>query len=412
MFAHGCLRRGTMGAATLALGLFWLHAAVVAADPPGGLRFSKRLLMVNPNEGCAVGDINGDGRLDVVAGTHWYAAPDFAARPVRDIPEVSLGFAPNDFYANNGDHLYDVDGDGWIDVISGGWTESELMWYKNPGQQGLEMGRKWEPRLLVDARAQNEAFHLRDLDGDGVPEIVVHCWVQKDPLVAWKLAKAADGSPAAERIVLGEGGSGHGYAFGDVNGDGRDDILCAVGWYERPAGDPFARPWRLHPETALRSASSPFVVADVDGDGRNDLVWGKGHDYGVYWWQQGPPSADGTTTWTEHLIDDSWSQAHSLAWADLDGDGKGELVTGKRVRGHGGRDPGATEGACLYYYDWDAADGRFLRYTISAAGEGVGTGMQICVADLNGDGRPDIAVAGKTGTWLVWNEGTAPPGGS
>ncbi|OHB84832.1 MAG: hypothetical protein A2V98_20855 [Planctomycetes bacterium RBG_16_64_12] len=361
--------------------------------------------MVNQNEGCAVCDVNRDGKLDIVAGTHWYAAPDFPPRPLRDIPQVSLGFAPDDFYANNGDHVYDVDGDGWIDVISGGWTESELFWYQNPGKEGLEKGWKWTPHLLVDARAENEAFHLRDLDGDGVPEIVVHCWVQRDPLVAWKLAKTPDGQPTAKRIVLGEGGCGHGYAFGDVNGDGREDVLCAVGWYQRPEGDPFAGPWKLHPETALQGASSPFLVVDVNGDGRNDLIWGKGHDYGVYWREQGEPAPDGTTIWKEHLIDDSWSQAHSMAWADLDGDGAGELITGKRVRGHGGRDPGAAEPACLYDYAWDAAAGKFVRHAISPPGGGVGTGMQICVADLAGDAWPDIAVSGKTGTWLLVNEG-------
>jgi len=379
-----------------------------AEDAPGGLEFSVRCLMVNPNEGCAVADVNRDGKPDVVAGTHWYAAPDFVPRPVRDIAQVSLGFAPNDFFANNGDHVHDVDGDGWPDVISGGWTESELYWYKNPGKDGLQKGQKWEPRLLVDARAQNEAFHLLDVDGDTVPEIVVHCWVRKDPLVVWKLTKTPEGHPTAERHVLGAEGSGHGYAVGDVNGDGRTDVLCGVGWYECPAGDALAKPWKLHPETALRTASSPFVVADVNRDGRNDLVWGEGHNYGVYWWEQGEPEPDGTTTWTEHLIDKSWSQAHSMAWADLDGDGHGELITGKRVRGHGGRDPGADEPPRLFYYAWDAAAGKFVRHAITAPDAGVGTGMQICVADLNADGRPDVAVAGKSGTYLLINEGPKP----
>jgi hypothetical protein len=376
----------------------------IAAESEG-LKFSKRCLMVNPNEGCAVGDVDRDGKLDIIAGTHWYAAPDFIPRPVRDIPQISLGFGSKGFYANNADLVHDVDGDGWIDIISGGWTESELYWYKNPGKEGLEKGWKWEPHLLVNARAQNEAFDLRDIDGDAIPEIVVHCWISRDPLVAWRFVKSKDGKPNVDRIVLGKNGCGHGYAFGDINGDGREDILCGVGWYEHPAGDPFAKPWKLHPETALRSASSPFLVVDVDEDGRNDIIWGKGHDYGVYWRKQGKPKPDGTTTWKEYLIDKSWSQAHSMVWADLDGDRKGELITGKRVRGHGGRDPGANEPACLFYYKWNNAEQKFVRHTISGPGGGVGTGMQIRVADLNSDGRLDIAVSGKSGTWLIINEG-------
>jgi hypothetical protein len=365
------------------------------------VRFSKRLLLVSPNEGCAVADVNRDDKQDIIAGTHWFAAPEFVPRPLRDIPEFA-----DDYLTNNGDHAYDVDGDGWIDVISGGWGESEIYWFKNPGKVGLTKGLKWKRHLLKNTRGQNEAFALRDLDGDGVPELVVNCWVKADPQVVWKLAKTSEGAPTLKRIVLGAEGGGHGWAFGDLNGDGREDLLCEAGWYERPSGDVFARPWKFRPETALPHPSCPFLVVDLTGNGRADIIWGRGHDFGLYWWEQGEPKADGTTTWKHHVIDESWSQAHCLVWADLDGDGRSELITGKRVRGHAGKDPGGMEPECLFYYTWDRAARKFTRHTISPPGGGVGTGMQIRVADLNGDKRPDIAVSGKTGTWLLLNEGS------
>jgi hypothetical protein len=364
------------------------------------LRFSKRCLMISPNEGCAVADVDRDGKPDVIAGTHWFAGPDFVPRPLREIPEFG-----NDFLANNSDNAYDVDGDGWVDVISGGWGESEICWYKNPGKVALSKGLKWEQHLLKNTRGQNEIFDLHDFDGDGVPELFVACWKKEDPLVVWKLTKTAEGQPTIERIVLGQEGGGHGYALGDINGDGREDMLCEVGWYERPAGNVFAKPWKFHAETALPHPSCPCVIADLSGDGRSDIIWGKAHDYGLYWWEQGEPKSDGTTTWTEHLIDKSWSQVHCLVWTDLDGDGQEELITGKRVRGHAGNDPGGKQPECLYYYSFDKSTAEFSRHAISPPGGGVGTGMQIRVADLNADGRPDIAVGGKSGTWVLLNEG-------
>jgi hypothetical protein len=396
MFDRAGFRRALVNLTLLGSTGFCLACAGAAE-----VKFSKRCLMISPNEGCAVADVDRDGKPDIIAGTHWFAGPDFVPRPLREIPEFG-----SDFLANNGDHPYDVDGDGWVDVISGGWGESEICWYQNPGKVGLAKGLKWKRHLLKNTRAENEAFALHDFDGDGTPELLVACWVKEDPLVVWKLAKTDEGQPTIRRIVLGQQGGGHGYAFGDINGDGREDVLCEVGWYERPAGNVLAQPWKLHVETALPHPSCPCVVVDVDGDGRNDILWGKAHDFGLYWWQQGQPKPDGTTTWTEHLIDDSWSQAHCLVWADLDGDGQGELITGKRVRGHAGSDPGGRQPECLYYYSWDKSAAKFDRHVISPPGGGVGTGMQICVADLSADGRPDIAVSGKTGTWVLLNEGT------
>lgn len=376
-------------------------AGLLAATATAGeVQFSKKCLMISPNEGCAVADVNKDGKLDIIAGTHWFAAPDFIPHPIREIPEFG-----GDFVANNGDHAWDVDGDGWVDQISGGWMEPEIFWFKNPGEPGLTKGLKWEKILLKKAFPHTEYYAFRDIDGDGTPEIIADSWVKENPLIAWQLVKDDEGKPALKRNDIGPK-SGHGIGFGDINGDGREDIIVESGWYERPEGDVFAQAWKHHPETALPHPSCPCLIVDVNQDGRNDIVWGKAHDYGVYWWEQGEPKADGTTTWKEHKIDDTWSQAHCLVWEDLDGDGQCELITGKRVRGHAGNDPGGKDPECLYYYTWDQAKKEFTRHDISPAGGGVGTGMQLRVVDLNGDGKPDIAVGGKTGTWVLINEGS------
>ncbi len=385
----------------LATGLF-LAASVTSADEAKSLKFSKRCLMVSPNEGCAIVDVNNDGKLDIVAGTHWFANPEFLPRPLRDIEEMG-----DIYYQTNGDLPYDVDGDGRTDIISIGWMDPALRWFKNPTDWDLERGKRWPVGVLKETRGQNEAATLHDFDGDGVPEFFVNHWDGKAEVVAWKFTKTADGKPTVEKKLLGNEGHGHGYAIGDINGDGREDIVVEAGWYECPEGDPFAKLWTLHKELKLPHASCPCIVTDLNGDGRNDIIWGKAHGFGLYWWEQGEPKADGETTWKEHLIDGSWSQAHCLVWTDLDGDKQPDLITGKRVRGHCGNDPGGKEPAVVYYYTWDKDAGKFTRHTIGAPGEGIGTGMQISTGDINGDGRLDIAVSGKTGTWLILNEGFA-----
>ena len=231
--------------------------------------------------------------------------------------------------------------------IAGGWDEDGIYWFKNPGRGSAERGKPWEGTALeaqrpARTRGHMEMFALHDFDADGVPELFSACYRKKEPLEVWRWTRA-DGAPALTPFVLGAEGGGHGFAFGDVNGDGREDVLTEIGWYERPAGHPFQGPWRLHAETALPHPSCPFAVKDLNRDGRLDILFGRGHDVGLYWWEQRAPKPDGTTVWTPHVIDESWSQAHALALADLDGDGEEELIAGKCVWAHEGGDPGAAD---------------------------------------------------------------------
>jgi hypothetical protein len=137
----------------------------------------------------------------------------------------------------------------------------------------------------------------------------------------------------------------------------------------------------------------------MDRDGKNDLIVGAGHDFGLYWWRQTGQSTDGKLQFDKREIDKSFSQPHALAFADLDGDGNDELITGKRYFAHNGGDPGGKDMPEIHAYRW--ASGEFKRMTIEQGH--VGVGLQIATGDLNGDKRIDIAVAGKSGTYLLFN---------
>ena len=269
------------------------------------------------------------------------------------------------------------------------------------------MHAPWAAQPLTKTRGTMEMFALRDYDGDGVPELHSANYRRQHPLEVFRFNRSAGGAIALTPFVLGREGGGHGMAFGDVNGDGREDVLCEIGWYERPAGDPWAGPWTFHPETDLLKMhpSCPFVVKDLNGDGRLDIIFGRGHNVGLYWREQLPPKPDGTTQWQQHPIDETWSQAHALALADLDGDGEEELVAGKCLWAHDGGDPGAAEPPAIYYYKWHRAERTFTRHTIAAPGEGIALNRQFAVADLNKDGRPDLVAPSKRALWVLFNDG-------
>ena len=358
------------------------------------LRFRKVLIADERYEAAGVFDVNGDGVPDIVSGAYWYEGPDFrTAHRIGDVP------AHGEYYDDFSTIPMDVNGDGRMDFLTGGWFGCTLRWRENPG----DAAKEW-PEHVIAEMGNIETTRAWDVDGDGELEVVPNC--PGGPLVVYKLARDDAGRPAGrfDARTIWTGKQGHGFGFGDITGSGRGDFVLARGWLEAPE-DTFGGEWTFHEDFDLGSASCPILVADVDGDGLNDLIVGQSHAYGLDWWQQ--RLRGGKRTWIRHRIDPHNSQYHDLAWVDLDGDGACELVTGKRYRAHCGHDPGGGDDVGIYYFKWDGES--FSKQVIDFGPPRVatGVGIQFAVADLTGDGRVDLVAPGKDGLYVFFNEGGA-----
>jgi hypothetical protein len=386
-----------------------LAGLVSEANAQHPIKFDVRLLTIDANEGCDVADVDGDGKLDVIAGRNWYHNDDWTPRPVRLIEDR------NGYARSNGEWALDVNEDGRPDVISMDFFEGTVKWFENPGAETLALGGLWPEHVLADTGyLTNEASFLVDVTGDGKVDWITNQWNKTNPVVIWSFTQeqrevpvGVGGGKTATQMVPALVGhnigplNGHGIGFGDINNDGRGDILVGMGWYECPEGDRLNAPWKYHADWELHAAC-PMLVYDLDGDGINDLITSNAHDYGLFWWRGLGNDDQGKPQFEEHLIDKSFSQAHCLHLADLDGDGTLELVTGKRVRAHNGKDPGGTEPPEVRYYVWNQDRKTYEPHIIDRGH--VGIGLQIRTADLDADGDLDIVLAGKEGTQILFSQ--------
>lgn len=376
------LRTRTIAAAALLTMVFTGRAQ----SRPDEIPFSIQMIDPGAYETCAIGDINRDGHPDIVSGEYWYEGPHWVKHHFRSID-----------YARNAtddltDLLMDVNGDGYLDVVSTSSHGNHFLWLENPGKKG----GAWKEHPIEKGHSIEFSF-LVALDNASKVPAVLPQWgghPMKDPL-AW----FEDVNGTFVKHVVSARSYGHGIGVGDLNGDGRNDIITPLGWLEAPP-DPRTPDWKLHAEFDLGSVGYIYVV-DINGDGRKDLVTSAAHDYGLFWMEN---LGDGK--WEKHVIDDTWSQAHAMTMADLNHDGKPDFVTGKRYMAHNGSDPGEREALGVYWYEYrKAKDGsiEWIKHVLDYGGR-VSTGMEIGVADLDGDGDLDVAMGGKTGLFLFENK--------
>jgi len=359
-------------------------ALLFAVSRTPDIPFEKHMLDGGGNEPCAFADLNGDGRLDIVSGENWYENPTWKKHHFRDLPYT------NNYIDDFSDLPLDVNGDGKPDLVSVAWFGKKVAWWQNPGRDGAP----WKETVLENNYNVEFAF-LVDLNNDGkAQEVLPQFGSENAPLEWWELK-----DNSLVKHVASPKSYGHGIGVGDVNKDGRNDILTPAGWLEAPA-DPHSGDWKLHPGFPKGTQFGFLHVMDVNGDGRNDVIVSQAHDYGILWFEQ---NADGS--WTKHVIDESWSQGHALTLIDLNGDGRKDILTGKRYMAHNGHDPGEREPLGIYWYEQiRGGDGKidWVRHIIDFSTR-TGAGMQIPVADLDGDGDMDFAVGGKSGLYLFEN---------
>ena len=369
----------------------WLAVVVLVAHgvagAGGAVAFVTHRIGHYRSEACGVADYNGDGRLDIIAGAFLYLAPDWRPQKIRTI-KGTIDEGGNGYNWDFMNAPLDVDGDGRLDVVSCNWHGKAIEWYRNPGKPGVE----WKA-TLIERNGFFEHGELWDIDGDGKAREVL-------PGVTGTWWYELDGKGGFVKHMVSPTRYDWGVGCGDVNGDGRPDLLRPGAWFEAPA-DPRKGTWKRHPlAVGCREEGKPehtpqILVYDVNADGLNDIVTSSAHRYGIFWYQQ--IRTGGEPRWKQHLIDDSWTQAHALALADLDGDGDLDLVTGKRYKAHNGKDPEGTKPPGVYWYE--LRPGRttaWVRHTITFD-QGIGAGLNIPVVDLDADGDLDIVVTGKWG---------------
>ena len=379
------------------------------------------------SEGACFADVNRDGVMDVVSGPFWYEGPTFKVRHEyaeadrvskshKDGKEVTFrGYKgrlgdENEYSANFFAYNHDFNGDGWADILILGFPGENSWWFENPGK-GVADVRRWKRHVALEV-TDDESPRFVDINGDGRPEIVCASrgafgYAEYDPKNPTALFKWHAVSPNLNLHKFT-----HGLGVGDVDGDGRMDLLEKGGWWQQPkslAGDPI---WVRH-EWNFGTGGAQMYAYDVNQDGLNDVITSiAAHGYGLSWFEQ--YREGGQVKFREHSIMNKeakenrygvhFSQLHAIDLVDMDGDGLKDIVTGKRFWAHGpSGDPEPNAAPVVYWFQLKVGKDHSVDFVPHLVDDNSGTGTEIKAQDINGDGLPEIVVGNKHGVYVHWH---------
>lgn len=276
----------------------------------------------------------------------------------------------------------DMDDDGDLDYVGSRYSPGLLYWLEQPG---------WKYHLIDDQVNGIHGLATGDVNRDGKPDIVANSAQPTGPFpnsIAWYP------SPKWQRRIFADKdapGLSHYMGIGDVNGDGKPDIASAAkiadggnwfAWWEQPADS--SKPWQKHIVAERHEGASNILMADVNRDGKMDFIATRGHGKGLLWFE-----APG---WKPHDIDTAHVYPHSLAIGDIDGDGDIDAVTCSAV--YDGSKP---TGAAWFEND---GKGKFRTHLIAPEQASYDTRL----VDIDSDKDLDVLIAGQESRNVVWYE--------
>ena len=283
---------------------------------------------------------------------------------------------------------------GWGDFDNDGSDELLIGWpaviYKRNGEG------KWLPMGDVPALKRSAGIRIADSNQDGLADIISAN--ASGVTVLWN-----ETALPWTRHVIAQGFRNQSAAAGDFSGAGHLDVISGDIENDRKINLFRAPDWK---PTLLRSGIRVIQSAalDVDGDGQVDYI-GAQYRPGLIFWLEHPKNPL-TDPWTFHLIDDftkgGVDGVHGLALADLDGDGRPELLATS-----GWNDGDFPDSIAWFRIPKDPRNAARWERFILANHDAPGFGHYLGVGDVNRDGRIDVASAGKAGpdgNWFAWWE--------
>ena len=354
-----------------------------------GLEFERIDIANRSGDIKLVGDIDGDGTLDLVLGGKpsdpltWWHWPD--------LHSTTIATAQDEFTTDG--QLADVDGDGDLDIVTAdGQHGPNLLWFENPRPNGSPSAAGgWKRHEIGEVGSWLKDVAVADFDGDGRKDVAARS--ASELMIFFQEANGGWRKVTLQSAALGE----EGMASGDIDGDGNIDLVVCGEWMANPGGAAARDPnkWRSY-------AIGPFdpafkaVVVDIDGDGHPDVLTSSSeHTADVAWYRadNGP-----TQPWSRHVIQPSVQGAHTLQAGDMDGDGDIDVVVGQM---HASK-----EGELAVHYNVDGRGTDWSRQVIDNTGLHNGV-----VADIDRDGDLDIYGANRAGNppLRVWINHLDPP---